>query len=124
MSTIRFARLWLCLCLCMALAGCGAREAGDGGFAARVASLPASLDGELELSVTEGDSVEAGGQGEITFGVLRVGGAEYLVEVDERTLRQAGIAVAEFKVKVRATLGAESAYVDHGYVITALARAP
>ncbi len=121
MITARLTGLFLILML----AACGSKEtslAVGGTQPATLASVPATLEGELDMSVTEGDAEADGGEGEITFGALRAGGDMYLVEVEEKTLAAAGISVDEVEVKVRATLGARSAHLDDSYVITSLTR--
>ena len=101
-----------------ALLGCGgAPDADDGDFKpAKAASLPVTLEGMLEISNFEGDSEEAGGDGEIGFGVFKAGDDEYLIEVDASLLDAAGL--GEGGSRARATLGAESEYGEDSYVIT------
>jgi hypothetical protein len=121
---MRTARI-LGVLLAFSLTGCSSGElpSSIGGDApARPASLPATLEGMLDVSVTEGDSEEDGGSGEINFGTLTVGHDHYNIEIEQKTLAATGVAL-DGPTKVRATLGANSQYGEDSYVITVLARA-
>lgn len=97
--------------LALALVACGSREASSEGGVPKKLTLPATVEGVLEIS----------GTGEVNYGTLTAGKDDYLVEIDQKTLSGSGVAITG-STKVRATLGSESQYGD-GYVITSLTRA-
>jgi hypothetical protein len=107
--------------LALALAGCGANDApAGGGFApARLASLPATLEGDFETTNTEGDEEDGGA---LSFGVLKVGSDEYLVEIDTALLSAAGFPDDGEHGRVRATLGRNSEFGEDSYVITEISK--
>lgn len=106
--------------LVLALAGCGANDAPSGGGSfepATLASLPATLEGDFETTNTEGDEGDA-----LSFGVLKVSGAEYLVEIDTALLTAAGFPDDGDHGRVRATLGRKSEFGEDSYVITEISK--
>jgi hypothetical protein len=120
MRRVSFFSIWAVL----VLAGCGsggadgADPASSSHLAGSLASLPATVEGTLNMSAGEGDEDEHGQ--EVLFGMLTVAGKEYYVEVAPALVDAASI--AEEIVKVRATLGSKQ---DLGggvvqYSITAL----
>jgi hypothetical protein len=96
----------------------GAAAEAGGQSAASLASLPATVEGTLDMSAGEGDEDE-GGQ-EVLFGVLNVSGQDHYVEIAPALVGAA--AITEDIAKVRATVASKQ---DLGngvisYTVTAL----
>jgi hypothetical protein len=104
-----------------ALSGCESQEqAAAKAAVAALHSLPATLEGELDMSVGEGDDSED--DVEMLYGFLTVGEEELYIQVDSRLLDSAGISTES--ARVRATIGSKE---DLGhdmihYTITSLTR--
>lgn len=120
-----FATVFFTACL---LVACGSSEPGGHAAAPSAASspasspvlssLPATVEGDLEINVAEGD-VEEGGASEFNFGTLTVNGNEISVQVSGSLLQSANL--PNDSGRVRATLGSKDAqFGGDFYTITAL----
>jgi hypothetical protein len=103
--------------------GCGssADTASAGAAAtAKLATLPATLEGELSVSVGEGDTEEAGEQSQYNFGDLTVDGEVIAVEISGDVLAAAGVPADADKARVRATLSGKSQFDAGTFVVSRL----
>jgi hypothetical protein len=105
----------------LALTACGAKEPAASSTAVAVpATLPASVEGFLTYSEGEGDEAHDG-VAETSYGSLKVGGEELLVEVESSLLKAA--AIEPDGAKVRATLGSKTGEgKDAVYLVTAVSK--
>lgn len=89
------------------LVACGSREPGpssnnfgEASANPALASLPATVEGELDMSLGEGDDGE--GDAAMLFGGLKVGQEDLYIQVSEGLLAAAGI--SQEVTRVRATI--------------------
>lgn len=117
------AKIFAILLTSSILIGCGSAEtepSDPGPTAISLASLPATLEGDLVIDVAEGD-VEEDGTSEFNAATLTVNGEEILVEVGGSILQSAGL--PESGGKVRATLSSKTEeYGVTVYVVSSLER--
>ena len=101
---------------------CGSQDepaAADGDAApTALATLPATLEGELTISVSEGDVDEGSEWSDINFGDLTVDGEEIAIEVTGDVLAASGIPADFETARVRATIRGKSQFDN--YEITKL----
>lgn len=109
------------LALAVCLAGCGVKDQANPATEAEkkpLSTLPATVEGFLEISVEEGD-VDDDDTSQFNFGTLTVDGEAISFEIDGALLQSA--AIPETGARVRATFGSSE---DYGgvttYKITAL----
>ncbi len=103
--------------LLLVLSGCGISNSGPT-EAAEISSFPVMLEGELVVSVAEGN-VDSSGYSEFNWADLEVGGEVYPVEVSGSLLKRAG--VSPDGGSVSATLGSKkSEYGAVTYMVTEL----
>lgn len=111
----------LAVCFLAFATACGSQDdtAATGGAAdATLATLPATIEGELTVSVSEGDVEEEGEQSELNFGDLTVDGEVIAIEVGGDVLAAAGIPADFESARVRATISGKSQFDN--YVVSKL----
>lgn len=80
-------------------------------------TLPATIEGDLEITVSEGD-VDENGDAEFNFGTLTVNGNEICVQMSGSILQSASL--SNGKGKVSATLGSKEESAEDCYTVVAL----
>jgi hypothetical protein len=100
---------------------CGSQDAAaPAGASAKLASLPATVEGELSVSVAEGDTDDESEHSDINFGDIVVDGEMIAIEVSGDVLAAAGIPADFESAKVRATLSGKSQYDAETFVVSKL----